>query len=498
MPVDKLHLDILSERPVVRNDQPSEIDIAIDLISSRSVGLKPTNYSINLCVVIDRSGSMAGAKLDQAKKSCVDIYRSLNSNDLMTVLAFDEEVISVINPQTPRDSVTDRIMGLFEGGMTDLSKGWYLGLSELQTYTSSDHINRLILLSDGQANRGEKKPGVLGEESARARDQLGITTSTIGIGTDFQEDILAAIAHESGGRFWFIGEARIEDILKEEFSGALSVLLERPRIEVDLPPGVELARELNSLTKISSSYRLRPIKANDRFCFALRLRVDPDEVVGGNLEIRTRLFDGPAAVESSTKVLSLLPAEEYAASPEDSTVAMIVEQYLASVSDEQIAAEIDEGDMSGMLAMLQSQSDMMKELEKKLAGATATPLDEAMIREGQLRIEHQKRQLDHLRIEIGENEALLAVGRLIDLMRGLGLDQSALELLGVSRKVHHHRGNRKLDMHVRGGIDDWAAGHLLAQALEATDRLLKDFPDLKTEISTIREGLNERLESFSR
>jgi Ca-activated chloride channel homolog len=86
--------------------------------------------------------------------------------------------------------IRERILALEPGGGTDLPKGWYRGLLELQTYATDKHINRLVLLSDGLANAGEQKSSVLGAESNRARGALGITTSTIDIGTDFQEDIL--------------------------------------------------------------------------------------------------------------------------------------------------------------------------------------------------------------------------------------------------------------------------------------------------------------------
>ena len=120
----------------------------------------------------------------------MDIYDRLNSNDRFTVLAFDAELISLINPQTPQNLIKQRILALEPGGGTDLSKGWYLGLLKSQTYATDKHINRLMLLSDGLGNVGEQKSSVLGAESNRARGALGITTSTIGIGTDFQEDIL--------------------------------------------------------------------------------------------------------------------------------------------------------------------------------------------------------------------------------------------------------------------------------------------------------------------
>lgn len=496
MSTDQLSLEVIAERPVVRNDQISDIDIAIDLLTTKTVGTQSTNYAINLCIVIDRSGSMEGEKLEQAKKSCVDIYESLNPNDRLTVLAFDNEVLSVVNPQTPPNLVKERIMALDSGGMTNLSKGWYLGLLELQTYTTDNHINRLILLSDGQANAGEDKPSILGAESSRARNDLEITTSTIGIGTGFQEDILAALANESGGRFWFIGDVGIGDIIKEEFSGALSVFLERPRIEVNLPSGVTIIRELNKVEKTSDRYRIRPIKANDQFCFALRLRVDPSKIDGSDLSISATLLDGTDVVQTTKTNLRLDSIEEYVQSPEDSRVAMVVTKYLAAISDEEMAKEMDTGNVTTMVQMLQSQSNLMKELESKLAGVTAISWEEV-----------RDRQLAQLRREIQENEALLSVSQLIDLTQGLGQTDRLLKLTsqieggqgigGMAQKMNMQRNVRNLQCNTRGGMDDYAPTNLLEEALKLTDALIGDFPDLQEELTNIRERLNEQLANFS-
>ena len=76
MSTDQLRLEVITDRPVILKDKISDIDIAIDLVTSKSIGAQPANYAINLCIVIDRSGSMGGEKLEQAKKGCVDIYES--------------------------------------------------------------------------------------------------------------------------------------------------------------------------------------------------------------------------------------------------------------------------------------------------------------------------------------------------------------------------------------------------------------------------------------
>lgn len=502
MSTDQLSLKVIAERPVVRNDQISDIDIAIDLLTTKTIGTQSANYAINLCIVIDRSGSMGGEKLEQAKKSCVDIYESLNSNDRLTVLAFDDEVVSVVNPQTPPNLIKERIMALESRGTTNLSKGWYLGLLELQTYSTDKHINRLILLSDGKANAGEQKVSTLGEESSRARNEMGITTSTIGIGAGFQEDILATLANESGGRFWFIGEFGIEDIIKEEFSGALSVLLERPRVEVKLPPGVTIIRELNNLQKTSDRYRIRPIKANDQFCFALRLQVDPSKVDGNELSISATLLDGTDVVQTTETILSLVSIQEYVQSPEDHRVALVVTKHLGASSDEEMAKEIDTGNVTTMLQMLQSQSNLMKELEAKLAGATVWGTEAELQRhiqdEAELqRHRQQEMELAQLREEIEENEALTTVTQLIKLAQGLGQAEQADSLIMLYRKKSKGREMRNKGWGSRGASDDWAVRRMLEEGLSLADSLVNSFPDLQEELLEIRERINEQLANFS-
>ncbi|MGI5212459.1 vWA domain-containing protein [Plantactinospora sp. CA-290183] len=486
----KLDLRVVPERPTARNDVPSDLDLVVEVTTSRGIGDQPAMHALNLCVVIDRSSSMAtNDKLEQAKRSCVSIWESLNPADHLTVLAFDDEVVSVVNPQTPPDEVKKRIMALQPGGMTNLSNGWYLGLLELQTYASPGHINRLVLLSDGHANLGEQKPTVLGAESARALDELSVTTSTIGIGNDFQEDLLAALARQSGGRFWYIGDSAIEEIIREEFSGALSVFLERPSVQVNLPPGVTIQQELNDLPKIGGRYRLRPVKANDQVCFAVRLRVNPEKVEDGRITIGAALLDGGAQAREAVVDIGLGTLDEFAASPEEPFVALVVSKYVAAVADEQIIEKIDAGEVTTMVEMLQSQSTLMKELQSKLGGARTVAWDEMDDR--------QARERRRLEREILENDALIAVGQLIGLLRALGEDGRADGLLELGRKKHRLRGENNMAWNSRSLSDDWSAKEALLRARRAIPALLRQYPDLAEEFGGIQRDIDERLARLS-
>jgi hypothetical protein len=377
-------------------------------------------------------------------------------------------------------------------GRTNLSKAWYLGLLELQSYATERHLNRLILLSDGQANEGEQKSSVLGGESSRARDEAGITTSTIGIGTDFNEEILDTLARHSGGRFWFIGEARIADIINEEFSGALSVLLGRPGISIQLPAGTSIRQELNSLPKLSDRYRLRPIKGNDSIGLAVRLSVDPKLVEANELVIGATLYDGVGVVKRTESTLPLVALEQFTQSPEDTRVAAIVNSYRATVSNEQML-QLDQDDTSTMVKMLQSGSELMRQVEIKLAGTAAKSWDEEQAQQAR----EAEMRLAELRMEMAENDALASVMQLIQLMQGLGEGDRALKLFTSSQKMGRQKGNRKWNDQRRSHHDDWASSELLSIAMREAEVLISRFPQVD-ELQIIREKLNEQLARFSR
>ena len=100
---EQIKLDILTERPIARNDSTSELDVVIEVRSNQSTDGLDRKKALNLCLVIDRSGSMRGDKLETAKKSCIDIYKQLDEKDLFTVVVFDDEAEVVVNPQVPKD-----------------------------------------------------------------------------------------------------------------------------------------------------------------------------------------------------------------------------------------------------------------------------------------------------------------------------------------------------------------------------------------------------------
>lgn len=498
-----VRVEVLVERPAMERDGQQELDLALQVSAGVNDDDRP-DQRLNLAIVLDRSGSMQGRKLETAKAATIDILKRIHEEDRLTVLAFDEEVAAVANPQISREEAAKRIAGIQSRGMTDLSKGWYLGLLELQTYSSPTHVNRLLLMSDGHATTGESKPSVLGAESQRARDEMDITTTTIGVGQSFQEDLLNALSQESGGNFWFIDEEGIEEIIRQEFEGSLSTAVERPRVELQLPPGASIARELNTLHKVGSTYRLRPIRWGETFAFGLRVVVDTDAFPDDEVAITAVLSDADRELGTAEVDIRFVDTDEYLATEPDLRVATVINKHLTAVSDEEMAGEMDDGTVTTAISMLESRSTVLKDLAAKLAGGEQGLIPWEQMDAEQQRMARQRREeLDHelyeLQHDIGENEVLLVVGQLIELMRTVGMEWRARDLLAYSRKMHMHRSSRNSSHRSRtapGGMDDRLVRNLLADARrEAEDMRGRDVDTFALEL--IIRSIDEQLARYA-
>lgn len=503
---DLIQFHVIPERPAVSKDASTEIDVAYSIETSLDQGGGGEAQSgLNLCLIIDRSGSMDGIKLEAAKSSALRILGSLKPSDTFTVLAFNNSVLSIADPQLPREQAANRINAITAGGGTNLSDGWRLGLLELQTYAGPSRLNRAILLSDGHATTGERKASVLGADSRRARDELNITTSTVGIGADFNASILSAIAEESGGNFWFIGDSSIDDIIRDEFGAMVSTALERPRVRLLLPPGLRVAQELHDLREIGGFYRVRPIRAGESFIFAQRLAINFDAANTDTFDLAAELYDGDRLAATSAAPLSISSLEVFAASPIDPRVEIAVAQYVTSKADEKMADAMEAGGAE-VFTMLEAQSQVLTELKQKLTATKAqswvdyTEEEKRRARERERQIE---RELAELQGSLLENKALMCVSQLIDLLRKEKLTHVARDLVLAAEKMGRMKSSRSKNKRSRyfgrdgDSYDDRAISRILQEAHDQMPYIQTAIPNRSEELLSILEQINEQLVHFS-
>ena len=215
--------------------------------------------SMNLALVIDRSGSMLGEKIASVKKAVSYVLNILSDQDSVAIYSFDDRIDCL----TPLASVTSEnrrkfksaVNALLAGGTTDLFSGWVAGAQELKDLPSHSTLNRVLLLTDGGANVGIVQ---IPEISAKCAEyfELGVSTSTFGVGDGFNEDLLSKMSSTGGGNFHYIAEpAAISKVFMSELKELNLTTIKDTMLTVTYPVGGS-ATYVGPFTVQQDAYRM--------------------------------------------------------------------------------------------------------------------------------------------------------------------------------------------------------------------------------------------------
>lgn len=198
--------------------------------------------AVNLALVIDRSGSMQGQKISDARAAAMKMVELLRAGDRVSIVSYSDgvrvDLPSVVIDRRTREAVKDAIRRVGASGSTNLSSGMIAGQQEVERHLDSDKVNRVILISDGLANRGITALPQL-NRIAREAAQKGIVTSTLGLGADYNEDLMTAVADHGGGNYYFVQHSdQIASVLQGELSQMMATVARQATLEVTLPAGV--------------------------------------------------------------------------------------------------------------------------------------------------------------------------------------------------------------------------------------------------------------------
>lgn len=241
-PVVRLNVEV--DRAVLPAGETQRAIVKIGL-DCAPVPRREQRPPLNLALVIDRSSSMQGDRIARAREAAIELVAQLAPDDIVALVAYDSEVEVIV----PARAVGDRrelvgaIRRLTPRGYTALHAGVSAGAAEVRRHLGeSKHVPRIILLSDGQANRGPSTPEELGRLGASLLKE-GISVSTIGLGLGFNEDLMARLAERSDGNTYFVENSDdLPRIFAAEMGDALNVVARRVVIEIEFPSGVRPVR----------------------------------------------------------------------------------------------------------------------------------------------------------------------------------------------------------------------------------------------------------------
>ena len=195
-------------------------------------------------LILDRSGSMQGRKLGFVKEAATQALMYLTPDDVASVVTYDRSV-NVLAPAQfmtaeARSAVLEKIETEWAGGQTNLSLGWFTGCDQIADHMTPARINRALLLTDGLANSGITDVETLVQESRELR-RRGITTTTFGVGEEFNQFLLQGLADSGGGHFYFIDDAeRIANSFAAELGELVETVARNIVVDIGVPASAEI------------------------------------------------------------------------------------------------------------------------------------------------------------------------------------------------------------------------------------------------------------------
>ena len=365
-----------------------------------SSDFKVQRAPLNICLVLDRSVSMEGVRMAQAKAAAINLIDRLAEQDVLSVVAFSDRARAVISTQTGSDRSVAKttVRAIQPRGGTELLQGVNAGLEELRRVAGGDFLNHLILITDGQTYGDEA--GCLAAAESAAREKIGMTL--LGLGADWNDELLDEMAARSGGYATYIDSPqRLTGVFAERLSDLTDVVAR----------DLLLTCHLHQSARLHEAYRLTPAITrlpftDNRLALGLLESKRPLRVLLGlavharnigplralRMEADSELLD---AARMRERVDGEVVVEVVAKADHDGSVPHEIEEALAHIAmfkvHEKAQADLARGDHARATTRLRNlATQLLNAGEIELARAALLEAG-ALMRTGQMSAEGRKR-----------------------------------------------------------------------------------------------------------
>jgi Ca-activated chloride channel family protein len=359
---ETLNLNLVPERGCFLRNSPQDVVIKIDL-SAIAERKKSSRTPLNLAVVLDRSGSMTGAKIEKARQAAMQLVDRLRPDDIFSFVIFSDDAQVIVPAQhvEDKDALKEKIESVEAQGSTALYAGVKTGAGQVIEYLSSKRINRIILLSDGLANVGPSTPRDLRRLGSQLAER-GISVTTIGVGDDYNEDLMAGLAEASDANYYYVKDTeKLPEIFNKELGEMLNVAARDVRIEIICPDGVKPLGFIGRPEKFQNQKAVVNLSqfapGQNRYLF-LRCRVNGDQsdVAKVNVNYTDELDGGAVQTASGTARIDFTDDQKLSDKSLNGTVFAQKQLMLTAVAKDEAMAQADEGNYSAAAKILTVQN----------------------------------------------------------------------------------------------------------------------------------------------
>lgn len=350
-----LTLKITPRRPALLAGFDNTIDLLVRISGPDTPPVARKRTALNLALVLDRSSSMRGRPLTEAVRCARHVVERLHPDDRLALVIYDNRVQTLVpstqigvqdethgnalhSPVNGKTRFFNALDSIKVGGNTDLHGGWLEGAQQIAPHTKGDVVSRVLLLSDGNANAGLTDDAAITAQCAELA-AAGVTTSTYGLGHQFNENLMTAMATSGQGNAYY-GETA-EDLLEpfqREFDLLDNLFAKKLRLTVKYKEGLQ-GNVLNPYSQEGEAYILPDLPYGGETWAVIRIKV-PQARSGQGDAGNLALIEVSLAAQNTeghdlhlkTTAFSLpsLPAQAFGAVSEDELVARRVGEIEAA------------------------------------------------------------------------------------------------------------------------------------------------------------------------
>jgi len=358
-------IEIFTERAKLAAEREQTVDVLVRITPPEPQRADEARRrpALNLGLVLDRSGSMGGAKLERAREAARYCIDQLLATDRLSVVIFDEVVEVLIPSQlaTSKAALKEMLAKIYARSSTALHEAWVRGGIQVSEHlTDGGAINRVLLITDGLANIGLTNTDEIVTQALNLH-QRGVSTSTIGIGSDFNEDLLLPMAGASGGNAWHVEQADdMQRIFSVELEGLIAQVGHTVTLSLVPADDVRIVDLLNDFElNETGRYKLPNLQAGAPLEIVVQVRV-PAKAAGTRLRLLDLKLGYTPQEAKSAEVIKQFLEVEFALEdvvellPQNTSVIKAVQMLMNARARCEAVAYMDAGDFQASRQVLSS------------------------------------------------------------------------------------------------------------------------------------------------